>query len=222
MAPSDRPRERLAEHGSEYLATAELLAIILRTGTKSGSALDLGRELLARYDGLAGLAEADIQDLVRTPGVGPAKAAELKAALEIGRRLVLARVGEKPKIGSAADAAAYVAPSMRGLEQETLRAMLLDTRHRVLDVETVAVGSLNVLGARTREVFRAAVRRNCAAVILAHNHPSGDTTPSADDLRLTRAAIRAGELLGIEVLDHLVIGKTGEGYTSIREIGGVW
>lgn len=222
MTPSERPRERLAEHGSEYLSDAELLAIILRTGTTSGSAIDLARELLARFKGLAGLAEADLQALQETFGIGAAKAAELKAACEIGRRLLLAKAGERPKIGSAADAEAYIGPSMRHLEQETLMVLLLDTRHRVIEAQTIATGALNVVSARMGDVFRAAVRRNCAAVILAHNHPSGDAQPSNDDLRLTKAAVDAGKVLGVEVLDHLVIGRWGDGYTSIREAGGVW
>jgi len=222
MDPSDRPRERLAEHGPEYLSTPELLAIVLRTGARAQSALDLARALLAKHGGLAGLAETDLHALQTSHGVGKAKAAELKAALEIGRRLLLARGGERPRIGSPAEAAAYLGSTLRGLEQETLKVLLLDSRHRVLDVETIALGSLNVVATRMGDVFRAAVRRNCAAVILAHNHPSGDTEPSADDVNLTRRAKEAGDLLRIEVLDHLVIGRSTEGFASIRESGGVW
>ncbi len=222
MAPSDRPRERLAEHGPEYLTTSELLAIILRTGTRRGSALDLAAALLSRHGGLAGLAEADLNSLQETPGIGAAKAAELRAALEIGRRILLERAGDKPKIASSADAAAYIGPAIRNLEQESLRVLLLDTRHRVIDVESVVTGSLNVVSARMGDLFRAAVRRNCGAVILAHNHPSGDVEPSPDDIGLTERAIEGGKLLGIEVLDHLVIGKSGDGYASIREISDLW
>ena len=194
MDPSERPRERLAEHGPEYLSNAELLAIVLRTGTRHANAVDLAQALLTRFGGLTGLADADITALTEVPGIGPAKATEIKSALEVGRRLLLARAGEKPRVTGASDAAAILGPLIRNLEQETLRV---------------------------RDLFRSAVRRNCAAVILAHNHPSGDPTPSADDLRLTEAAIQAGNLLGIKVLDHLVIGKTGGGFISIREAGNV-
>ena len=221
MDPSERPRERLAEHGPEYLSNAELLAIVLRTGTRKANAVDLAQALLTRFGGLTGLADADIQALTEVPGIGPAKATEIKSALEVGRRLLLARAGEKPRVGGAADAAAILGPLIRSLEQETLRVMLLDSRHRVVEVANAATGSLNVVSARMRDLFRSAVRRNCAAVILAHNHPSGDPTPSPDDLRLTEAAIQAGNLLGIKVLDHLVIGKTGDGFVSIREAGNV-
>lgn len=224
MAPSDRPRERLAERGAENLSNPELIAIILRTGTSRGSALDLADELLSRFGGLMGLAQSDTLALQEVSGIGAAKAAELRAALEIGHRLVLARAGndEKPRIGSSADAAALIGPPLRLLEQESLRVVLLDTRHRVLGVETVATGSLNVVSARVGDIFRAAVRRNCAALVLAHNHPSGDTEPSTDDINLTRRAIEGGKLLGINVLDHLVIGSSGEGYASIREVSDLW
>ncbi len=221
MEPSDRPRERLAEHGPQYLTNSEILAIILRTGTRDANALDLARSLLSRFGGFAGLAGADIAALTEVPGIGPAKATEVKSALEIGRRLLLEQVGEKPRISGATDAAAMLGPLLRDQEQESLRVMLLDSRHQVIEIATAAVGSLNVVSARMRDLFRSAVRRNCAAVILAHNHPSGDPTPSTDDLRLTEATIEAGDLLGIKVLDHVVIGKTGDGFVSIREGGGV-
>ena len=224
MAPSDRPRERLVELGAENLSAPELIAIILRTGTSRGSALDLADELLSRFDGLVGLAQTDTLALQEVSGIGAAKAAELRAALEIGHRLVLARAGDedKPRIGSSADAEALIGPRLRFLEQESLRVILLDTRNRVVGVETVATGSLNVVSARIGDIFRAAVRRNCAALVLAHNHPSGDTEPSTDDINLTRRAIEGGKLLGINVLDHLVIGRSGEGYASIREVSGLW
>ncbi len=221
MEPSDRPRERLAEHSPEYLTNPEILAIILRTGTREANALDLARSLLSRFGGFAGLAEADVTALTEVPGIDPAKATEVKSALEIGQRLLLEQVGEKPRISGATDAAAMLGPLLRNQEQESLRVMLLDSRHQVIEIAIAAVGSLNVVSARMRDLFRSAVRRNCAAVILAHNHPSGDPTPSPDDLRLTETAIEAGGLLGIKVLDHVVIGKTGDGFVSIREGGGV-
>ncbi len=221
MVPSERPRERLAEHGSEYLSNAELLAIVLRTGTQKANAVDLARALLTRFGGLTGLADADMTALTEVPGIGPAKATEIKSALEVGRRLLLARASNKPRVGGASDAAGILGPLIRNLEQETLRVMLLDFRHRVAEIVNAATGSLNVVSARMRDLFRSAVRRNCVAVILAHNHPSGDPTPSSDDLRVTEAAIQASDLLGIKVLDHLVIGKTGEGFISIREAGNV-
>ena len=224
MDPSERLRERLAKHGPEYLSNAELLPIVLRTGIRhanaNANAVDLAQALLTRFGGLTGLADA-VTALTEVPGIGPAKATDIKSALEVGRRLLLARAGEKPRVTGASDAATILGPLIHNLDQETLRVMLLDSRHQVVEIANAATGSLNVVSARMRDLFRSAVRRNCAAGILAHNHPSGDPTPSADDLRFTEAAIQASKLLGIKVLDHLVIGKTGDGYISIHEAGNV-
>lgn len=207
LARSDRPRERLARYGPSVLSHAELIAILLRTGMHGLNALQLAQKLLLDYGGLAGIHRADYDELRQVRGVGPAKAAQLKAAVELGRRLAIAEPAEKPVVQSPEDAAALLLYEMGALEQEHLRVLLLDTRNRVMRMVDVYHGSLNASLIRVGEVFRDAVRANAAAVIVAHNHPSGDPDPSPEDIQVTRAIVAAGKLLDIEVLDHLVIGK---------------
>ncbi len=217
LPAAERPRERLKHYGASALSTGELLAIILRVGVPGESVLQVANRLLARYGGLAGLARASFADLCAEHGLGEAKAAQLKAALELGRRLLVASPQERPQVKSPADAANLLSLDMGALEQEEMRVILLDTRNRVLAIETIYRGSLNAAVVRIGELFRAAIRANCAAVILAHNHPSGDPSPSPEDVRLTREAVAAGKLLGIEVLDHLIIGQGR--YVSLKERG---
>ena len=216
-AEEERPRERLLRVGAQSLSTAELLAILLRVGIPGETAVDLARRLLQQFGGLPGLQRASLEDLQAQRGVGMAKAAQIKAALELGRRLQLARHGERPRIGSPEDAAALLLYEMSALEQEHLRTLLLDTRNQVLRIHDVVRGSVNSAQVRIAEIFREAVRANATALILAHNHPSGDPTPSADDLALTRQALEAGRLLDIQVLDHLIIG--GNRFVSLKARG---
>jgi len=178
LPQSERPRERLQAYGPGSLSTSELLAIILRTGTKSESVINLGSRLLAQFNGLAGIAKASFGDLCDVHGLGQAKAAQLKAALELGKRLMVASPEERPQVKSPADVANLLLLEMGFLEQEQLRVVLLDTNNRVLAIPTIYVGSLNASVMRVGELFREAVRANCAAVIVVHNHPSGDPTPS--------------------------------------------
>ncbi len=213
----ERPRERLKHYGAGALSTGELLAIILRVGVHGESVIQVANRLLAQYGGLPGLARASFADLCAEHGVGEAKAAQLKAALELGRRLLVASPEERPQVTTPDDAANLIALDMGVLEQEEMRVILLDTRNRVLAIRTVYKGSLNSAVVRIGELFRAAIRANCAAVILAHNHPSGDPSPSPEDVQLTRDAVRAGDLLGIEVLDHLIIGQGR--YVSLKQRG---
>lgn len=216
--PEDlRPRERLARSGEGALSTAELLAIILRTGVGGENVLHMANRLLARYGGLPGLARASFAELEAEKGLGRAKAAQIKAALEIGRRMLLAAPDERPTIRSPADVAQLLIAEMAHLPQEHLRVLYLDTRHRVLGIETVTIGSLNASHIRIADVFREAVKRSSAAIIVAHNHPSGDPTPSPEDITVTRRLAAAGRLLDIEVLDHLIIGQ--QRYVSLRERG---
>lgn len=224
MAASSRPRERLAEDGAEALSEAELLAIILRVGSGRGSAVELAQSLLSGR-GLAGLEAASVAELCAHHGVGRAKAVQIKAALELGRRLQLEPVDSRPEIRSPADAAQFLAPRMAALPRETFQVVLLDGRHRVIDVSKIAEGRVNTVGASMADVFRDAVRRECPAVILAHNHPSGDPSPSNDDAKLTRTAAEAGKLLGVEVLDHVVIARgptNPPNFVSLREHGMEW
>ncbi len=212
---SERPRERLKQVGESALSTAELLAIILRTGVGGESVLEVAQRLLSRYGGLSGLARASFSELEAERGMGEAKTAQLKAALELGRRMLLSAPDERYVIRSPADVAQLLMAEMGHLEQEHFRALYLDTRNRLLGAETIYIGSLNVSHIRVGEAFRNAIKRNCAAVIFAHNHPSGDPTPSPEDVEVTRQLIAAGNLLDIEVLDHLIIGQ--QRFVSLRE-----
>ncbi len=216
---SERPRERLAQQGPQALTDAELLAILLRVGVKGENAVALGRRLLQVFGGLVGLHLAPFAELQAQRGVGMAKAAQLKAALELGRRLAVAleSQGVRPRIETPEDAAALLIYEMSALEQEVLRVLLLDTRHHLIGQADVVRGSVNSAQVRVAEVFRAAVRQNAAAVLLAHNHPSGDPTPSPEDVALTQQVIQAGRLLDIEVLDHLVVGRGR--FVSLRRHG---
>lgn len=207
LADSDRPRERLARLGAAALSNAELIAILLRSGIPGKNALQLAREVLVELGGLAGIHRASYDQLKRMRGLGDAKAAQIKAAVEVGRRLAAALPEDRPVVQSPEDAASLVMFEMGALEREHLRVIVLDTRNHVMRVCEVYKGSLNSSVVRINEVFRDAVRMNGAAVIVAHNHPSGDPTPSAEDISITKAIIAAGRLLDIEVLDHIIIGK---------------
>jgi DNA repair protein RadC len=202
LPADDRPRERLAKLGAQALSSAELIAILLRVGVQGESAVRVGERLLQELDGLTGLHRAPFEEICAQHGIGEAKAAQIKAAIELGRRLMLESPEERPTINSPADAAALVQYEMSALEKEEMRVILLDTRNHVLDTVTVAHGSLNSAQMRVGEIFTPAVRRNAAALIAVHNHPSGDPTPSPQDIAVTRAMLDAGKLLDIEVLDR--------------------
>lgn len=217
LPAEERPRERLARVGEGALSTAELLAIILRVGVGGESALAMARRLLATYGGLPGLARASFAELRAERGLGNAKTAQLKAALELGRRMLLATPEDRLVVRSPSDVAQLLMAEMAHLEQEHFRVLYLDTRNRLLGSETVYVGSLNASHIRVAEVFRDAIKRSCAAIIVAHNHPSGDPSPSPEDVEVTRQLIAAGNLLNIELLDHLIIGQ--QRFVSLRERG---
>jgi len=212
-----RPRERLAKVGEGALSTAELVAIILRTGVGGQNALTVATGLLSRFGGLSGLARASISELQAVKGMGTAKSAQVKAALELGRRMLLAAPEDRLVVRSPRDLAQVLMAEMAHLDQEHFRTVFLDTRNRVLGSETIYQGSLNASYIRVAEVFRGAVRRNCASIIVAHNHPSGDPAPSPEDVSVTRQLVAAGRLLDIEVLDHLVVGQ--QRFVSLRERG---
>ncbi len=217
LAPSERPRERLASHGPNALSVAELLAILLRTGVQGENAVEMGTRLLNKYQGLRGLHRASFEQLRNEHGLGEAKASQLKAALELGSRLQIENPGEAATIHSPEDAAALVQYEMSGLEQEELRVILLNTRNQVERIEIVYRGSLNSSQIRVGELFKAAIRGNSASLIVVHNHPSGDPTPSPDDVAVTRAIVQAGKLLDIEVLDHIIIGTNK--FVSLKNRG---
>jgi DNA repair protein RadC len=212
----ERPRERLQRLGPENLSGPELLAIILGSGGRGQSALQLASGLLARLGGLRTLLNSPVEELAACPGIGPAKACAVRAALELGRRLG-SEVVNRTVIRGPADVAALLMDEMRYLEKEQFRVLLLNTKNQVLAIETVSLGDLTSAIVHPREVFKEAIRRAAAAVILAHNHPSGDPAPSREDSDVTKRITEAGKILGIEVLDHIVIGDNR--YISLREQG---
>jgi len=214
---SERPRERLRDLGAAALSTAELLAIILRTGSARQSVLSLASSLLARHGGLGGLARLSFADLVRERGVGEAKAAEMQATFQLALRLNALQPEERPFVRSPEDVNALLGGEMALLDQERLRVLLLNTRNQVLAVNEVYKGSVSTALVRTAELFREAVRQNAPSVILVHNHPSGDPSPSPDDVVMTKQAIEAGTVLGIELLDHVIIGDRR--YASLKQLG---
>ena len=212
----ERPRERLLKQGPDSLSDAQLLAIILRNGADGRTAVDLGRELLDRFGGLAGIARAGEKELRDIKGIGPAKAAEIKAAIELGRRV------QRPALAGASlcasqEVADYFLPRLRDRKREEFRCVLLDAKNRVLREETVSIGSLTASLVHPRDTFKTAVRESAAAVIFVHNHPSGDTRPSQEDILLTKRLVQAGDLLGIRVLDHVIVGD--QGHFSFRDQG---
>jgi DNA repair protein RadC len=214
---SERPRERLALRGAGGLSAGELIGLIWGSGARGRSAVDLAEDALARFEGLTGLARATELELEALPGVGAAKAAQLTAAFELGRRLLADWPSGRWTIRSPGDVADRLIHQMGRLEREELRIVLLNTKNVVLRVQTVYQGTVSSSLVRVGELFRDAVRLNATGVILVHNHPSGDPTPSPDDLHLTAEALAAGRLLDIEVLDHLIVGH--DAWVSLRDRG---
>lgn len=221
LAPGERPREKLLERGAAALSDSELLAILLRTGIQGANAIEVARQLLQRYGSLGGLSRCSVAEIAKIKGIGPAKAVQLAAAFGLGARLAresFARASlEDPE-------AAYelLGPEMRALNKESLRVILLDTRYRLIRIEEVSVGSLDESIAHPREILRPALIYSAYAFILAHNHPSGDPTPSAADHRLTQRLREAARLLMIEFHDHIIIGSpdadpSGVGFVSYRQ-----
>ena len=217
LAADDRPRERLKLRGPSSLGNDELLAIVLNTGTAGEGVMALSQRLLTENGGFLGLMRMDVLELEGIHGLGPAKAAKLKAVMEIANRVVAMGPEQRPQITSPDDIVNLVGIEMAALEQEQFRVVLLDTKHRVLVIRTVYQGSVNQAQVRIAELFKEAIRANAPAIVLVHNHPSGDPTPSAADVSLTAEVAKAGELLGIDVLDHLVIGHGR--HTSLRRLG---
>ncbi|UQZ33090.1 hypothetical protein C2I18_05660 [Paenibacillus sp. PK3_47] len=213
----ERPRERMMHYGAESLSQAELLAILLRTGTHRESAIQIAQQLLGQCGGLRGLADLSIQELTNIKGIGPAKAVQLKAGIELGRRMANSRLTEPVTIRSPQDAAEILTEQLRYLQKEHFVCLFLNTKNHVIAQETLSMGSLNASIVHPREVFRAAMKYSSAAIICAHNHPSGDPTPSPEDISLTSRLAKAGEIVGIDVLDHLIIGDSR--YVSLKEKG---
>jgi len=211
----ERPRERLQAHGASVLSTPELMAIILRTGARGENAVALATRLVGRFGGLPGLARAAAEELAQVHGIGMAKACELKAAFELGIRLAASVDDLKPVVRSPADAANLVLTEMSLLTEEELRTLVLDTKNQVLTINCVYRGTVNSAPMRAAEVFREAVRRNAPHIVVVHNHPSGDPAPSEEDVRATERLWQAGQVLGIELLDHIVV--AGGRFVSLKQ-----
>ncbi|HET7616921.1 MAG TPA: DNA repair protein RadC [Vicinamibacterales bacterium] len=217
LASHDRPREKLERAGAPALGDNELLALVLGHGAPRANALELANAVLAGVGGLHGLARATLDELRRVPGIGGARAAQLLAAVEAGRRTLLRRGEERPRILAPRDVADLLMPQFGARAVEQFGVVLLDTKHRVLRTTVISVGTLDASLVHPREVFREATSGGAAAIVLFHNHPSGDPAPSQDDVQLTLRLVRAGELMGIHVLDHVILAETR--FCSLRDLG---
>ena len=216
MPQGERPRERLRDYGPKLLSNTELIAILLRTGIQGENVLAMSNRLLTHFKGLDGLGRSTFAELCAERGLSEAKTCQLMAALELGRRFISLAPQDRAVINSPQDVANLLQAEMAALEQEHLRVLLLNTKNQVLRTEEVYVGNVNSSIIRPAEVFRPAVRDNAPSIIIVHNHPSGDPTPSPEDVNITRELVAAGKLLSIELLDHLVIGSGGR-YVSLNE-----
>ena len=215
VAPHDRPREKLARMSAAALGDNELLALVLGNGSRGSDALDLANRLLETVGGLHGLVRSDLGELRRVSGIAVARAAQILAAVELGRRTLVRQAVDRPRLSSPRELAAYLLPQYGALSVEQFGVVLLDTKHRVIRIKVVSIGSLDTTVVHPREVFREAASASAAAIVLFHNHPSGDPTPSKDDLLLTTRMVRAGEVMGIDVVDHLILAD--QSYYSLLE-----
>ncbi|GIP31362.1 DNA repair protein RadC [Paenibacillus sp. J2TS4] len=213
----DRPRERMQRYGAHALSNAELLAILLRTGTYQESAVQLAQRILREAGSLRGLVEMSVDQMMETRGIGMAKALQLKAGIELGRRLATSFHQEAVTIRSPQDVHSLLSEDLRYLQKEHFVCLFLNTKNHVQAKETLSIGSLNASIVHPREVFLAAIRRSSASIICVHNHPSGDPTPSPEDIEITQRLVEAGQIIGIDVLDHIIIGDRS--YISLKEKG---
>lgn len=223
MSFHERPRERLVASGAEALTDADLIAIVLRTGLQGRSAVTIAQDLLTTFGSLQGLAAASVDELKRMRGIGPDKAVALKAAFTLAQRMVREVQRESPALDSPERVADLLREEARAVAVEQFHVILLNTRRRLIRLERLSQGTLDTILIHAREVFRPAIAANASAIVLAHNHPSGDPTPSEADIRVTRDLVRAGQLLKIEVLDHVILGRATDArprdFVSLRELG---
>jgi DNA repair protein RadC len=217
MPMRDRPRERLKEQGAEALTNAELMAILIRTGLEGENALAMATRILAKYDGISGMARIGYPELIAERGLSHAKACQIMAGVELGKRVASVRNDDQAAVETPEDIANLVMAEMNGLEREHLRIILLNTKNRVVLIHNLYVGSVNAALVRPAEVFAEAVRWTCPAIAIVHNHPSGDPHPSDEDVKMTERLIQAGNILDIEVVDHVIIGR--QTFVSMREKG---
>lgn len=219
-----RPREEFERVGAGNVSDAVLLALILRTGSSGRNVVEVARQLLATFGSLTALARASVRELQAVDSVGPVKAQIIKAAMELAQRLTREHIGERPLVTTPEQAAAVLRERARVLQHEVFWALMLDTKNRLIgEPQQISEGTLNSSLVHPRELFKRALQHSCAAMILAHNHPSGDPTPSAEDIKVTRQLIGAGEVMGIKVLDHIIIGHrrthADTDFLSVREAG---
>lgn len=214
---NERPREKLLRYGAEYLSNAELLALILRTGTKEENVLTMCNSIIAESGGINGLLNLSVEEVEKIRGIGSAKAAQIIALSEIYSRIHSIKSGMDIIITCPKDVANFLMNDMKGLAREHFKLIMLDTKNKVICIKTISIGDLNSSVVHPREVFVEAIKKSCASVIVCHNHPSGDPTPSREDINVTKRLKECGTILGIEVLDHIIIGK--EKYVSLKEKG---
>ncbi|MGD9677322.1 MAG: DNA repair protein RadC [Vulcanibacillus sp.] len=214
---SERPRERMSKYGAVSLSNVELIAILLRTGGPNESVIQLANSVMAKVETLEGFYDISLEELTNIKGIGPAKAIQIKAGIELGKRVVRQLPQVKYSIHSPKDAAEYLIDDIKFLKQEHFIILLLDTKNQIISKETISIGTLNSSIVHPREVFKPAIKKSVSAIILAHNHPSGDPTPSKEDIEITKRLTKAGEILGIDVLDHIIIGDSK--YISFKEEG---
>ncbi len=213
----ERPRERLVRHGAAVLSNAELLAILLRVGNKEENAISLAHRILKQEQGLRFLVDSKVEQMASIKGIGQAKAAQIKAAIELGKRLTTFELGVDKPVKSPQDVANLLMEDMRYLKKEHMKLVLLNVKCNLISVEEISIGSLNASIVHPREVFNPAIKKSSASIIMVHNHPSGDPTPSSEDIAITARISEAGKLIGIELVDHIIIGD-GK-YTSMKEKG---
>ena len=220
LPKEERPRERLIQNGAGSLSNAELLAIILRIGTKKQSVVNLSNAILKKSEGLKGLNDIRVDELTEIPGVGDSKAVQIIASIELGKRIFKASSLEHKKefyITSPSEGYSFIAPDMQYLTQEHFVVVFLDVKNKVIAKETIFIGSLDRAIVHPREIFREAIKRLSASIICFHNHPSGDVVPSNADIDITKRLVSSGEIIGIKVVDHIIIGS--EGYSSLKMLG---
>lgn len=217
LPKNERPREKMLRYGAEYLSNSELLALILRTGTKEDSVLNLCDRLLSHCGGINGISRPCINDLKQVKGIGEVKATQVLALAELATRFNSFRSGEEHTVSSPKDVSSYMMRQMKGLRKEYFKLIMLNTKNIIISVKDISIGNLNSSIVHPREVFIEAIKLSSASVILCHNHPSGDPTPSKEDILITKRLKECGTLLGIEVLDHIIIGN--EAYISLKEKG---
>ena len=217
LSESERPREKLFEEGAKELSNSELLAVLIRTGNAKSSALDLSHKLLSTIpDGIVSLSDCSLEEIVKIEGMSKSKTAPILAAVELGKRVILESRKKRKKITSPLDLVEFFMADMCRLKKEHFKITMLDTKNYIIGVEEVSIGNLNSSIVHPREVFKEAIKRSSSAIILVHNHPSGDPTPSREDINITKRLVECGDLLGIRILDHIIIGD--KKHISLKEI----